>query len=237
MRIARIKAENEGFYHVISRFIERRKLFGPKEQEVFRFLLRQTEAFCGVKVLTYAILSSHFHLLVHIPERQELTDQQLLERLAIMYEPDRVKEITERLAQYRQQALHQAAEELKAQFTYRMYDLSEFLKTLKQRFSQWYNCREDRCGPLWEGRFKSILVQDTEEALLAIAGAIFVVEALSVILQVLSYRYRNKKRIFLCAPLHHHFEYKGWPETKVVVRFWIVSLLFAIISIASLKFQ
>lgn len=75
------------------------------------------------------------------------------------------------------------------------------------------------------------------EVILAIAGAIFVAEALSVILQVLSYRYRNKKRIFLCAPLHHHFEYKGWPETKVVVRFWIISLLFAIIAVASLKLQ
>ncbi len=75
------------------------------------------------------------------------------------------------------------------------------------------------------------------EVVLGVAGAIFVAEALSVILQVLSYRYRNKKRIFLCAPLHHHFEYKGWPETKVVIRFWIISLLFAIIAVASLKFQ
>jgi phospho-N-acetylmuramoyl-pentapeptide-transferase len=75
------------------------------------------------------------------------------------------------------------------------------------------------------------------EMLLAIAGAVFVAEALSVILQVLSYRYRNKKRVFLCAPLHHHFEYKGWPETKVVIRFWIISLLFAIIAVASLKLQ
>jgi len=75
------------------------------------------------------------------------------------------------------------------------------------------------------------------EFILAVAGAIFVAEALSVILQVLSYRYRNKKRVFLCAPLHHHFEYKGWPETKVVIRFWIISLLFAIISVLSLKFQ
>lgn len=75
------------------------------------------------------------------------------------------------------------------------------------------------------------------EVVLAVAGAIFVAEAMSVILQVLSYRYRNKKRIFLCSPLHHHFEYKGWPETKVVIRFWIVSLLFAIIAVASLKFQ
>lgn len=75
------------------------------------------------------------------------------------------------------------------------------------------------------------------EFLLALVGGIFVLEALSVILQVLSYRLRNKKRIFLCAPLHHHYEYKGWPETKVVLRFWIISLLFAIIGIASLKFQ
>jgi phospho-N-acetylmuramoyl-pentapeptide-transferase len=75
------------------------------------------------------------------------------------------------------------------------------------------------------------------EMILAIAGVIFVAEAMSVILQVLSYRYRNKKRIFLCAPLHHHFEYKGWPETKVVIRFWIIGLLFAIISVASLKLQ
>jgi phospho-N-acetylmuramoyl-pentapeptide-transferase len=75
------------------------------------------------------------------------------------------------------------------------------------------------------------------EVLLALAGGIFVAEALSVIIQVLSYRYRNKKRVFLCAPIHHHFEYKGWPETKVVIRFWIISLLFAIMSIGSLKFQ
>ncbi|MBI5272440.1 MAG: phospho-N-acetylmuramoyl-pentapeptide-transferase [Chlamydiia bacterium] len=75
------------------------------------------------------------------------------------------------------------------------------------------------------------------EVILAIAGGIFVTEALSVIIQVLSYRYRNKKRVFLCAPLHHHFEYMGWPETKIVIRFWIISLLFAIIAVASLKFQ
>lgn len=75
------------------------------------------------------------------------------------------------------------------------------------------------------------------EFLLAIVGGIFVAEALSVILQVGSYKLRNKKRIFLCAPLHHHFEYKGWPETKVVIRFWIVGLLLAIIGLVSLKFQ
>lgn len=75
------------------------------------------------------------------------------------------------------------------------------------------------------------------ELLLAIIGGIFVAETLSVILQVGSYRLRDKKRIFLCTPLHHHFEYKGWPETKVVIRFWIVGLILALIGVASLKFQ
>lgn len=81
----------------------------------------------------------------------------------------------------------------------------------------------------------SILLR--REILLAIVGGIFVLEALSVILQVLSYKYRGKKRIFLCAPLHHHFEYKGWPETKIVLRFWIIGLILAILGAASLKFQ
>lgn len=75
------------------------------------------------------------------------------------------------------------------------------------------------------------------EFLLALVGGVFVAEAMSVILQVASWKLRNKKRIFLCSPLHHHFEYKGWPETKVVLRFWIIGLLLAIIGMASIKFQ
>lgn len=75
------------------------------------------------------------------------------------------------------------------------------------------------------------------EFLLALIGGIFVIEAVSVILQVLSYRYRNKRRIFRCAPLHHHFEFKGWPEQKVVTRFWIIGLILALVGLASIKFQ
>lgn len=75
------------------------------------------------------------------------------------------------------------------------------------------------------------------EALLAVIGGVFVAEAVSVMLQVASFRWRNKKRIFLCTPLHHHFEYLGWPETKIVIRFWIIGLLLAIIGLASLRFQ
>ena len=72
------------------------------------------------------------------------------------------------------------------------------------------------------------------ELLLVILGGVFVAEALSVILQVVSFKTRGK-RIFLMAPLHHHFEMKGWHENKVVIRFWIVGALLALISISSLK--
>ncbi|MDB2614056.1 phospho-N-acetylmuramoyl-pentapeptide-transferase [Chlamydiales bacterium] len=75
-----------------------------------------------------------------------------------------------------------------------------------------------------------------KEMLLGIAGGVFVIEALSVIIQVASFKLR-RERVFLCAPLHHHFEYKGWPETKVVTRFWIISLIFAFFGLATLKFQ
>lgn len=107
----------------------------------------------------------------------------------------------------------------------------------------WYNCHPAEVfmgdiGSLTLGGIiglSAILLN--KGILLGVMGGVFVAEALSVILQVLSFRYRNKKRIFLCAPLHHHFEYQGTPETKVVIRFWIISLLLAIIGIASLKFQ
>ena len=71
---------------------------------------------------------------------------------------------------------------------------------------------------------------------LIIVGGIFVIEAISVILQVASFKIR-KKRIFKMSPIHHHFELMGWHESKVVIRFWILSLIFAMIGIATLKLR
>jgi phospho-N-acetylmuramoyl-pentapeptide-transferase len=75
-----------------------------------------------------------------------------------------------------------------------------------------------------------------QEILLVVVGGLFVVEALSVILQVASFKSR-RKRIFRCAPLHHHFELGGWAETQVVIRFWIVAILFALMGLATLKIR
>jgi len=81
----------------------------------------------------------------------------------------------------------------------------------------------------------SVLIK--HEILLFFAGMIFVIEAISVILQVGSYKLRNEKRIFLMAPLHHHYEKKGIAETKVVARFWIASFFFTLIALAMIKLK
>ena len=76
-----------------------------------------------------------------------------------------------------------------------------------------------------------------QELLLIVIGGVFVMEALSVIIQVFSYKYRGGKRVFLMSPLHHHFEMKGWSETTIVVRFWILAAVFAFLGLATLKLR
>ncbi len=86
------------------------------------------------------------------------------------------------------------------------------------------------------GTLGTMAVLAKSEILFVFIGGIFVMEALSVILQVASFKLRQK-RIFKMAPIHHHFELKGWPEPKVIVRFWIISIVLAILSIATLKLR
>lgn len=87
------------------------------------------------------------------------------------------------------------------------------------------------------GALGTMAVLLKQELVLVVIGGVFVMEALSVIIQVISFRYRGGKRVFLMAPIHHHFEMKGWSETTVVVRFWIVSAIFAFLGLASLKIR
>ena len=86
------------------------------------------------------------------------------------------------------------------------------------------------------GAIGTVAVIIKQELLLPFIGGIFVIEAISVILQVASYKLR-KKRIFKMAPLHHHFELLGWSESKIIVRFWIASLVFALFALTTLKLR
>ena len=84
------------------------------------------------------------------------------------------------------------------------------------------------------GALGGIAVATKHEIVLAIVGGLFVVEALSVMIQVFYFK-RTGKRVFLMAPIHHHYEKKGWHESQIVIRFWIVSLILALIGLATLK--
>ena len=94
-------------------------------------------------------------------------------------------------------------------------------------FSKWW----------WIGAILNILFPvSLNEITWAITGGVFVLEAVSVIVQVLSFKLTGK-RVFRMAPIHHHFEKKGWAESTVVVRFWIISIIFAMIGLATLKLR
>ena len=86
------------------------------------------------------------------------------------------------------------------------------------------------------GSLGAVGVVTKHEIVLAITGGLFVLEAVSVIVQVISFKLTGK-RIFMMAPIHHHFEKKGWPESTVVIRFWIISLILAMIGLATLKLR
>lgn len=104
----------------------------------------------------------------------------------------------------------------------------------------WFNCHPAQvflgdAGSLPLGGMLGFLaVAARQELLLLVIGGVFVAEAVSVVIQVGYYKWR-KRRIFLCAPIHHHFQFRGWPESKIVVRFWIAAALCAVLGVACLK--
>jgi phospho-N-acetylmuramoyl-pentapeptide-transferase len=87
------------------------------------------------------------------------------------------------------------------------------------------------------GAIGTVAVIIKQELLLPFIGGVFIMEAVSVMLQVGSYKLRGGKRIFKMAPLHHHFELLGWSESKVIARFWILALVFALFALTTLKLR
>ena len=161
-RIARIKAEGEAFYHVVSRIANKAFLLNNDEKkEVFVNMLHRAAEFSGVDVITYVVMDNHFHLCVRVSKREgEVPENEIMRRVGVLYGEDRRAALEKRLAGYREEgddiAVAAELEKLRA----RMGDLSEFMKTLKQRVSQWYNSNYSHEGTLWSGRFKSVLVED-----------------------------------------------------------------------------
>jgi len=154
-------------YHCVSRVVERRKVFERAEKEQFVKFMRLYERFSQVRVRAYCVMGNHFHILVEVPPRPEeaMGDAAFLEHLGLIYSELKVEEVRQQLEMRRDAGDDAGAERYKQEkFLYRMRDLSEFMKVLKGRFTQWFNTRHGRKGTLWEERFKSVLVEDGSSA-------------------------------------------------------------------------
>ena len=158
--------EKASIYHCVSRVVDRRFAFGEEEREVFRMLMRMTENFSGCRVLSYCVMSNHFHILLEVVPMPQggITDAELLKRLEVFYGDGFVQSIRDELVAARTEGgvvggNPERVAEIHGRFTKRMHDLSEFMKTLLQRFTRWFNRTHKRSGTLWEERFKSVLVE------------------------------------------------------------------------------
>ena len=153
--------EKPAIYHCISRVVDRRFVFGDAEREHFRMFMRMQENFSGCRVLSYCIMSNHFHILLEVPPVPEngIADEELLKRLAATNSAAWVATVAQELAEARAEKSEPWVAEIHARFTYRMHSLSEFMKTLLQRFTRWFNRTHSRSGTLWEERYKSVIVE------------------------------------------------------------------------------
>jgi REP element-mobilizing transposase RayT len=158
----------------MSRVVGGQMLLQDREKEVLRKMLWQVADFCGLEILTYCVMSNHFHVLVRVPEKQVVSDAELLRRFKVLY-PKPTKYQTAEFARL-ETALRTGNEDavaIRKRLLARMYDLSEFMKTVKQRFSVWYNRNHgQRRGTLWMDRFKSVLVEGQGNALQTMAAYI-----------------------------------------------------------------
>ncbi len=160
MRVARLKDSGQrACYHVVNRVIERRRVLGTEEKKQLLHFMRAVESFSGITVLTFAIMDDHFHLLLELSEEEPIGDEDLSLRLSHLYDADKITSIMDEIRGYRDAGDDEAADQVKSRYTSRMYELSEFVKTLKQKYTQWHNKRHARRGTLWESRFKSVMIQ------------------------------------------------------------------------------
>ncbi|MBM3881789.1 MAG: hypothetical protein FJ387_19040, partial [Verrucomicrobia bacterium] len=162
MRRNRIKVKGRpAVYHCVSRIVGAQHLLDDLGKETLVRLLRRLATFCGLEVITYCIMSNHFHVLVRVPAEQNPSDEELVERMKALYGKAKPREAG--LLYEAEKGLHEHGRvdaDIRERMLARMGDVSEFMKEFKQRFSKWYNIRHQRFGTLWAERFRSVLVED-----------------------------------------------------------------------------
>ncbi|MBC2604204.1 transposase [Puniceicoccus vermicola] len=171
MRRKRIQLEGQtAYYHVMSRTVNGEALFGDREREVLRKMIWQVADFSGIRVVTYAVMKNHFHILVEVPAEVNISDAELVRRYRRLYpKPTPWNPMPAEVLEEHLRENTSEGRDLRKSLLRRMGDVSWMMKTLKQRFAMWFNRSRDRFGPLWCERFKSVLVEGDRWALRTVA--------------------------------------------------------------------
>ncbi len=163
-------------YHCYGRCVNKERWLGDEEaKDRFVAELRRVAAFCGVEVLTFCVMSNHYHILVRVdPKTKAVGDAELLRRFRVLYAEDKCPYINLNAAEIAAvlKSKLKDAEEVREHLRGRMGDLAGFMKTLKQRYSVWYNGERGRVGTLWAERYKSCVVQDSPHVLRVVGAYI-----------------------------------------------------------------
>jgi hypothetical protein len=179
MRRPRLKApasHSVAYYHCVSRVVNRDFVLGDAERDKLVEYMRTYERLYGLRVISYCIMSNHFHILVEVPQRPaegELpSDAALVAKVRDCLGDKPANGLEWELSHHRGQGNVEAAEALRESWFGRMWNVSTYMKVLKQRFSQWFNGQHARRGTLWEDRYRSVLVEGVGQALRAMAAYI-----------------------------------------------------------------
>ncbi len=162
------------YYHLMSRTVAGEALFGDREREVLRKMIWQVAEFSGVRVVTYAVMKNHFHVLAEVPSGETvLSDEEIVRRYRVLYpRPTAWQPMTAKVLALHLSGNTLEGKQLRKDLVRRMHDISWFMKTLKQRFAHWFNGSRERFGALWAERFKSVLVEGDRWALRTVAAYI-----------------------------------------------------------------
>jgi len=164
----------DGFYHCVSRVVDRRFVFDAAAKRHFLKWMRKLETFCGLEIVTYCLMSNHFHLLIRVPDKAtapKLTAESLRKLLPEIYSKDVLLSAEQELDRAVEGG-EEALAELLARYEARRHSMPIFMKELKQRFTRWFNRQHSRKGTLWEERYRSVLVEGDASALTAVAAYI-----------------------------------------------------------------
>ena len=130
MRMLRVKVERDAYYHVTSRCALQEYLMGAKAKDMFVKMMRRAERFSGVHILTYCVMDNHFHILVKVPRRRDISEATLKERITILYGTEKADSIFARWKAFANAGDDESVQREQNAFRKRMYDLSEFGKHL-----------------------------------------------------------------------------------------------------------